>query len=125
MITASRLSADGNANTALFEGSVVAKNNEMTLYSDRMKVHYTAENEIERIDANGNVKLVKEDRVVTSEKATYFSQERKIVFVGKPRAVEGQNVVTGSRITYMIDEDRSIVEDSKVFLKQKLPKRDE
>jgi lipopolysaccharide export system protein LptA len=119
VITASRLLADSNANTALFEGSVVAKNNEMTLYSDRMKVYYTKDNSIERIDAGGNVKLVKDNRVVTSEEATYFASEQKIIFVGNPRAIEGQNVVIGSKMTYLIEEDRSIVEESKVFLKQK------
>jgi lipopolysaccharide export system protein LptA len=117
VITASRLSADGNANTALFEGSVIAKNSDMTLFSDLMMVYYTANNDIDRIEAENNVKLVREDRVVTSEKATYFAKEQKIVFVGKPRAIEGQNVVTGSKMTYLIKEDRSIVENSKVYLK--------
>jgi lipopolysaccharide export system protein LptA len=125
VITASMLSADGNTNTALFEGSVIAKNNEMTLYSDRMMVYYTANNEIDRIDAEQNVKLVKKDRVVTSEKATYFAKEQKIVFVGKPRAVEGQNVVTGSKMTYLIEEDRSIVENSKVYLRHDSTEKDD
>jgi lipopolysaccharide export system protein LptA len=33
-------------------------------------------------------------------------------------AVEGANVITGSKIVYLVDEDRSIVHDSKVYIDQ-------
>ncbi len=42
-----------------------------------------------------------------------------MIFTGEPRAVDGENVVTGSVMTYYIGEDRSFVEKSKVFLKSK------
>jgi lipopolysaccharide export system protein LptA len=116
VITSKRLLADSRANSALFEGSVVAKNSDMTLYSDKMTVYYSEAGDVEKIIAYGNVKLIKKEQVVTSEHAEYYAVEQKVVFTENPRAVEGGNVVTGSKMTYLLNEDRSIVEDSKVYL---------
>jgi lipopolysaccharide export system protein LptA len=59
---------------------------------------------------------MKEKRVITAREATYFSGEEKVVFTGEPRAAEGENVITGKTMTYLMKEDRFIVEGSKVFI---------
>jgi lipopolysaccharide transport protein LptA len=116
VITSKRLLADNKKNFALFEGAVVAKNSDMTLHSNKMEVYYDENGNVQKIIAFGNVKLIRAERVVTSEHAEYFTSERKVVFTENPKAVEGGNIVTGSKMTYLLDEDRSIVEDSKVYL---------
>lgn len=120
VITSEILTADNKAKTALFERSVVAKKGEMTLFADKMLVYYSEEkggSNIKKIDAEGNVKLIKGDRVVTSKFAVYFAEpEEKIIFTGEPRATEGENVVTGTKMTYFMKDDRSLVENSKVFM---------
>ncbi len=123
VITSESLTADNKAKTALFTGSVVAKKGDMTLYADKMLVYYVdtgSGSNIDRIDAEGNVKLIRGDRVVTSGKVVYYAgpQERAI-FTESPRAAEGKNVVTGTKMTYYMQEDRSVVENSKVFLVEK------
>jgi lipopolysaccharide export system protein LptA len=119
-ITSESLSADNKAHTALFEGKVVAKTAEMTIYSDKMLVFYTAgSGDVTKIDATGNVRLVKGSRLITAQAATYYADQDKVVFTGEPRAMDGENVVTGAVMTYFIGEDRSLVEKSKVFLKNK------
>lgn len=123
VITSQMLTADNKAHTALFEVNVVAKKGEMTLYSDTMLVYYSEEkggSNIKKIDASGNVKLIKGERVVTSRFATYYAEpEEHVIFTGEPRASEGENVVTGTKMTYFMKDDRSIVENSKVFLAEK------
>jgi lipopolysaccharide export system protein LptA len=116
VITSSTLSADSANNIAVFEGSVVASADDLTLHSDRMTVFYNSEGDIEKIDASGNIKLVKDTRVLTSKKAIYVAEEAKITFTGEPMAVEGSNIITGSKIIYLVEEDRSIVHDSKVYI---------
>jgi lipopolysaccharide export system protein LptA len=116
VITSERLMADNRAGTAVFEGSVVAKNNGMTLYSDKMEVFYAKGGDVEKIVAYGRVKLVRAERVVTSEHAEFYASEQKVIFTENPRAVEGGNVVTGTKMTYLIEEDRSLVENSRVFI---------
>ncbi len=123
VITSEKLSADNKARTALFEGSVVAKTGEMTLYSDKMLVYYSDQTgNVTRIDAEGKVKLVKKDLVVTSGVAQYFADTDKVIFTVEPSAVEKGNIVTGTKMTYMFKEDRSIVENSRVLLDNKKEK---
>lgn len=116
VITADTLSAESAK--ALFEGNVVAMTDDLKLCADRMRVFYSEGSKVSRIEAEGNVRLIKGDRVVTSEKALFLAAEEKIILTGEPRAVEGENVVTGTKITYLIKENRSVIENSKVLLKR-------
>ncbi|MFA5845634.1 MAG: LptA/OstA family protein [Thermodesulfovibrionales bacterium] len=120
IITSATLSSDSKAHTALFEGSVVARTEEMTLYSDRMLVYYAEQTgNVTKIDADGNVKLIKKDLVVTSKTAVYFAEEDKAIFTGEPKAVEKGNIVTGTKMIYLMKEERSFVENSRVLLENK------
>jgi lipopolysaccharide export system protein LptA len=123
VITSKTLTVDNRANTALFEGSVVARKGEMTLFADRMLVYYSEEegdSSIKKIDADGNVRLLTGERIVTSRYATYFAEpEEHIIFIGEPRASEGENVVTGTKMIYFMADDRSIVENSRVILMER------
>jgi lipopolysaccharide export system protein LptA len=115
-VTANSLQADSKARTALFEGSVVAKSDDMVLYADRMTVRYAEGGGVERIEAEGAVKVVRDQRVITSGRAEYIRAEGKIIFSDSPRVAEGGSVITGSSIVYFVDEDRTAVKDSKVFM---------
>ncbi len=120
VITSKTLSADNKEKTALFEGSVVAKRGDATLYADRMKVYYAEEgsgSKIKKIEAEGNVRLIKKRAILTAQSAVYVIEpEENIVFTGQPRASDGENIITGSKITYFVKDERSLVEDSKVII---------
>ncbi len=123
VITSQTLINDNKANTATFEGSVVAKRGEVTLYANKMIVYYDDENKggnVKMIEAIGSVKLTKVDRVITSHKATYYPEpQERVIFTGEPRATEGKNLVIGETITYYMKDDRAVVEKSKVYLKER------
>jgi lipopolysaccharide export system protein LptA len=120
VVTSEMLKADNKARTALFERSVVARTTDMTIYADKMLVHYEeGSGNVTQIDAEGQVKVTKENRVITSREAVYYAAEEKVIFTGDPRAVEGENVVTGKKMTYLMNDDIFLVEESKVFLKNK------
>jgi lipopolysaccharide export system protein LptA len=118
-ITSDMLTSDNKAHTAAFENSVVARTSDMTLHADRMLVSYDADSgDVKMIEAEGNIKLLRGTRAIISQKATYDADGEKVIFTGEPRATDGENVVTGTKITYLLNEDRYLVEDSKVFLKK-------
>jgi lipopolysaccharide export system protein LptA len=120
IITSEILTADNQTHSAIFENSVVARTTDMTIYANRMLVNYDKNSgNVTKIDALGRVKLIKENRVITSNEATYYAEGDKIIFTGEPRAVDGENVVTGTKMTYLLNEDRFFVEGSKVLLKKK------
>lgn len=119
-VTSETLTADNKEHTALFERNVIAKTTDMTIHSDWMLVYYKEQGgDVTKIEAKGNVKVYRDAKVITSKEATYFADEEKVVFTGSPRAIDGENVVTGSKITYFTKDDRSVVENSKVILKNK------
>jgi lipopolysaccharide export system protein LptA len=123
VITSEMLIADNQTHTALFEHTVVARTADMTIYADKMLVHYDKDTgNVTRIDAEGDVKLIKENRVITSSEATYYADGEKVIFTGEPKAIDGENVVTGKKMTYLLNENRFLVEGSKVFLTKKKAK---
>jgi lipopolysaccharide export system protein LptA len=120
VITSQMLTADNKARTALFERSVVARTPDITLYADKMLVYYEKDSgNVTRIEAEGQVKVIKEQRIITSKAATYYADSEQVIFTGEPRAMEGENVVTGTKMVYLMKEDRFLVEDSKVILTKK------
>jgi lipopolysaccharide export system protein LptA len=119
-ITSESLTADNKAHTALFEKNVVAKTTNLAIYADKMLVFYEEDGgNVTKIEATGNVKVLRESRVITSKSATYYAEEEKVVFAGDPRAVDGDNVVSGTKMIYFMTDDRFLVEKSKVILKSK------
>ncbi len=120
-VTSETLTADNKAHTALFEKNVVAKTTDITMSADRMLVSYTDRGDITRIQLKGNVKVQQEDKVITSQEAIYYAETpERLVFSGNPQAFDGQNVLSGTKITYYVDEERSFVEGgSKVIMKSK------
>ena len=119
-ITSETLTTDNKAHTALFENNVVARTTDLTIYSDKMLVYYKEDGgTVTKIEATGNVKVIKEARIITSKSAIYYADEDKVDFTGEPRAMDGDNVVSGTKITYFIGNDRFHVENSKVMLKSK------
>lgn len=120
VITSQMLTADNKKDVAVFEGSVVAKSGDTVINCDKMEVYYSDSKEkITKIRALGNVKVNKKERAIFSKEATYFWQEDKIVFTGEPKAVEGENVITGTEIVYFLKENRTIIKNSHVVIKNK------
>jgi lipopolysaccharide export system protein LptA len=118
VVTSDSLEVDSQRNTALFTGSVVAKVDSVAIHSDKMRVSYSpAENIVQEIHAIGNVRVLNQGKAIFSEEAKYVRDEEKILLTGNPKVVEGQNTITGTRITYFFREDRAIIDDSKVTLK--------
>lgn len=116
-ITSQKLQTYNNSNKAIFEGNVIAKQGQTTLYAQWMQVKYNDEGQVEEIHAKGDVKVVKLDRVITSDEVLYFSKEGKIVFTGSPVAKDKKSTVTGSKMVYYIKDGKSVVENSRVVLK--------
>lgn len=61
----------------------------------------------------GNVRVTQGDRRATSQKATFYQNENKIVLEGEVVIREGENVIRGEKVVYLIDEERSFVEGGK------------
>ena len=133
-ITADQMEADDRQKVVHFVGSVVARQDDVTVNCDRMQVFYQSvdsgenstesqeesglmglgggSNEITRVECEGNVKITQGDRVALGQKAVYMAKgsPRTIILTGEPRIWRNRDYLTGKRIIYYLDENRSVVE---------------
>lgn len=109
-IKADELKADNRGRVATFSGRVVARQDDLTIYSDRLVIHYgDGEDQVDRIEASGNVRILQQNRVGTGGHAIYESKEGKITLSINPKVVQDKDSVTGKVIVYYLDEERSQV----------------
>jgi lipopolysaccharide export system protein LptA len=109
-IKSDTLLTDNQQKTATFEGKVVARQADMTLYADRVVVSYTGDGkELSKVEAFGNVRILQENREATGAHAVYEPKEARIILDGNPKVTQGEDVVTGKVITYYVNEQRSVV----------------
>ncbi len=115
---------------AVYSGDVVAKRGVSTLYSDTLTIFFdTEKNEVKRIVAEGNVKILSEGRTATAGRAEFDNLTRTVVLLEHPTIFQGKDIIKGSKITIFIDEERSIVEsepgqkvDTTIFPKKETEK---
>jgi lipopolysaccharide export system protein LptA len=125
-IEADNMSSKEKNNSVLFKGNVDAKQGDVQIRSDEMTVYYSmkkngqdkkgsnkkqanATQQVEKLICIGNVEITRAEWLGTSDKMDYLAQERQVILKGNAKAYQGQNMVSGDKIVYYIDEGRSEV----------------
>jgi len=109
-VKSNEMNADNSAKTAVFSGKVVAKQGDVTIFSDKLVVSYADKGgDVEKIEAFGNVRIVQMKRTGFSGQAVYESATGRIVMTGSPRVVQGEDSISGKIITYYLDDEKSYV----------------
>jgi lipopolysaccharide export system protein LptA len=134
VITSQRMTAINEQNKLIFEKDVVAKKDDIILYADKMEILFDkamnaglidaaaeekntkGSRDISTITATGNVKVVRGEKTITANEAVYYKEEDKMVLTGEPKAWERDDIITGTKMTIFLKEDKSIVEGSKVVV---------
>lgn len=110
LVTADSMEADQASGTLVFSGNAVAEQGELTLFAERLTVHYAEQNrEIERVEAEGRVRIVHPLREATGERAVFHRLEQRIVLTGDPVVRQGASFVSGERIDLYLEDQRSVV----------------
>jgi lipopolysaccharide export system protein LptA len=111
VIKSKELFTDTTSRTATFSGTVAARQGDLTIYSDRLDVHYAEKGgEVEQVEASGNVRIVQGNRLGTAGRAVYYSTAGKIILTEAPKVYQGKDFVTGKVITYFLAEGKSLVD---------------
>ncbi len=112
-ISSRQLEADDAAKTVTFIGDVEARQADLIIYAGRLTVHYLGDSrQVERIDAEQDVRIVQGSRVATGQRAVYLSAKGEVLLTGNPRINDGSDFVSGDSITVYLNDKRSVV-DSK------------
>jgi len=113
-IASDTVEAEQKQNKVTFKGNVVAKQEDVTLYANTLVMIYDPDTKkLKEVIAIGNVKVVQLDRRATGQKATFDQDSNKVILDGDAVVREGTNVVRGERITFYVEEERSVVEPAK------------
>ncbi len=93
-----------------FKGSVVARQDDLYIYSDTMEAFMSADtNEIEKANAKGNVRIIKQNRTATCKEAFFDNLKGEIILKGNAVVTSGKDKVEGDVVTYYVNEDRAVV----------------
>ena len=110
-ITSDSMEAETKANKVTFRGNVVARQKDMTITSNELTATYTDDGkELREVVATGNVRITQQDKIAVADSALFLNTERKIVLTGSPKVWQGKDIVSGEKIIYFLDEDRTTVE---------------
>lgn len=132
---ADTLELDNKNKTATFTGNVVAKQEQkgkepLNIYCSKMVIYSSGEtgkkpaspqskgnekkilaqqNQVDKIVASGQVKVVQGKNVATGETAVFTNADQRIVLSGKAEFWQGKNLIKGEEITVWLKEDRALV----------------
>ncbi len=125
-ITADKLVAEVDAGEIEFVGNVKATQADAVLTSDRLKIIYdpaTIKNKnrgnktesIEKIIANGHVKIVTDNIIAETDRAEYTIKSEVLVLLGEQSSItRGGHSITGTKFTLHRSAGKLTVESSGV-----------
>ena len=110
VITSTRLSFDQQKRQAVFEKNVVVTDREIKILADCLKVFFTEDNKVDRVEAEGNVTIIRNDLKATGGKAVYDIKEGRLQLTGNPRIQRDQDTLTGETVTLWRNSKRILCE---------------
>lgn len=110
-------------NTVIFRGNVHVDREDFQIWSDKLTVFMESSGmpgqasmgpdgsqDIEKLLAEGSVRIERDKQVGTSEKATYWTKRGVVVMEGNPVLKDGESSISGQVITYHLEDNRGVVE---------------
>jgi lipopolysaccharide export system protein LptA len=113
-ITADWMESDQSKNSIVYKGRVVTVQNDMTMRSEMLTAYYDPETkQMKQIVAEGKVNATQGNRVATGEKAVFDDKSKTVTLTGNPVMRQGNSQVSGTKVIYFTEQDRSTVEGDK------------
>lgn len=118
-VDADRIDVLDSQNQAIFTGNVRVRQGNLTLEADRIKVAYSraatsgkggGDPVIQRLDADGNVRLATPSERATARFAIYDVSKRILTLVGNVVLTQGSTKVQGNRLTIDLASGRSTLD---------------
>ncbi|MFT4090133.1 MAG: LptA/OstA family protein [Asticcacaulis sp.] len=116
MYSADNMQADNTSHTVDLSGRVQLLQENASLQADHVKIVYSQAansdkwDQISRIEATGKIYYVIDDQVMRGNKAVYTQSNDTMVVTGDVVLKQGQNVLTGERLTYVVGAKKSTID---------------
>jgi lipopolysaccharide export system protein LptA len=116
-VDADRIDVLDQQNQAVFTGNVRVRQANLTLEADRIKIAYSraqpgrgGDPVIQRLDADGNVRLATPTERATSRFGIYDVDKRVLTLIGNVVLTQGTTKVQGNRLTIDLATGRSTLD---------------
>jgi lipopolysaccharide export system protein LptA len=119
-ITSDKLLTDNAKRSARFSGNVKAIQGDTVITADHLTIFFKSggstssnisNNNIDRLKAEGQVRIEFDNKVAVSNQAVYIVAERKLILSGPgSKVISGQDEISGSKITFFRDDGRVALE---------------
>lgn len=112
------------ARQMVFSGNVVAVSENMRVTCHRSTAKYDEANRIRNLTCQGNAHVLQRPRKGADMREAwgeiaFFDNERSVLTVtGSPRAREGPNTMEGTKVTFLVNENRLLVDNAHVVVEQ-------
>ena len=125
-IKSDTLDLDYKGNVVTFRGHVHATQADATLTSDTLKVSYGKDfHQVQEMVADSNVRMSQGTRWATGDHAVLDQAKHTVTLTGSPVVHDGEDQVTGSKITVHLDTGKSEVAGARaVFFPKEQKTRD-
>lgn len=119
-ITSDDMAYDANKQVVVFSKNVTVNRPDFRITAQKLTVYMEkgekksefagmGAGDIERIVAEGNVRITRESKVGTCQKLTYNMKDDTLLMEGKPVLVDGKNSIAGAVIRHHIGANKSEV----------------
>jgi len=111
-IRANKLEFDYRSRVLTYRGTVSVTQADLTLRSDLLRVTLDPEarQPVQKIEAEGAVRIAKGGREATGGRAVFDQKKRTVTLSDNATLRDGPNEVAGERVVVYLDEERSVVE---------------
>lgn len=133
-IKAEKLRSENEGKKFIFSGNVLSTWGDLIIKSDILEVYSNpktktsrkkatddvsqASQDLDKIIAIGNVDITKGDRRAKGDRADYNNKKQVIVITGEPNAIawEGENIIRGKKMTFILEKDLFMVEEGVILV---------
>jgi len=120
LIDADKLDIQGKKEEAFWHGHVRVKRGTTNITCDRLVAHYTQTQEVKRVECDGNVEVLDQDKWAKGDHADFDNISGILIVTGNPEAKQGANHVRGSKVVFSLDSDIIDVDDAIAVLKKQV-----
>lgn len=110
VITSEEFVLDQRQRTALFRGNVEVRDPQLTMDCDALTLYYSKQNEIDWIDASGNVMMLFEGRKALSGRAVYSVETGEMILKEDPKILEERNMICAETIRFRKESGEAVFE---------------
>lgn len=120
-LTSHTLTFQPGSRVAVAEGAVVARTRDFTLTSNQARAFYGNRRQVERLEASGNVRVVRASDGLDARGAegSYEEATGRLILTGSPVVTRNGDVLQGHRMVLFVRDDRLEVDEPRLRLAER------